>query len=257
MEKSMELLLSKLDSKLQQQAETITKAVTANVLEALETKLQSLQKDNESMKQKIKHLEHKNNILEQEKRKHNLVFFGVEEIGKTETELVDYIKDIIIDTEVPLESNEISNVYRIGKRVNNKNRPVVVSLTTLWKKHLILKKKSKLNPGIYVKEDYTKEILEQRRQLQPKVDEEKKKGNIAYIKHDKVMVITPKENNREKRKRENSRSPNASNQKKATATNNHETQSSNKTNTNIIKPNILNYIERGRSASVSELSKNL
>ncbi|XP_063618245.1 uncharacterized protein LOC134791133 [Cydia splendana] len=64
--------------------------------------------------------------------------------------------------------------------------------------------------GIYMKEDYSKEVLEKRKQLQSQVEEEKKKGNIAFLVHDKLVVKKPKENTREKRKREESKSPNSS-----------------------------------------------
>ncbi|CAH0713782.1 unnamed protein product, partial [Brenthis ino] len=118
--------------------------------------------------------------MELEKRKYNLVFFGIEESGKLEAEMVDYIKDIIKETGTHIDSQEIKNIYRIGKN-NNKSRPVVVTLTSLWKKHTILKNKANLPPGINVKEDYTKEVLEKRKKLQPQLEEERKKGNIAYL----------------------------------------------------------------------------
>lgn len=153
-----------------------------------------------------------------------------------------------------MNSQEISNVFRLGRQTENKNRPVLVSITTQWKKHLILKNKANLPSGINVKEDFSKETLEKRKQLQPQVEEEKKKGNIAYIKFDKLIVIKPKDNAREKRKRETSSSPNSSPslslQKKG---NNNETlrnpePSLPKTYAKeIIRPNILNYVERTRS----------
>lgn len=65
-----------------------------------------------------------------------------------------------------------------------------------------------------MKEDYSKEILEKRKQLQPQLEEEKKKGNIAYIKYDKLIVLNPKNNDGEKRKRETSDSPKSSALKK-------------------------------------------
>ncbi|CAG4971201.1 unnamed protein product [Colias eurytheme] len=156
--------------------------------------------------------------VDKDKRKNNLVFFGIEE-GKTstETELVDYIKDIIIEMGVHFEVFEINNIYRIGKKALNKNRPVVVSLTTTWKKHVILRNRPSLPVGINIKEDFPKEILEKRKQLQQQVEEEKKKGNIAFIKYDKLIIKKTHESNREKRKRETSRSPKTPLQKKVNA----------------------------------------
>lgn len=250
MEESMELLLRKLDEKLERQTEQITQSVTRNVMEAIDDKMNAIIEENKYLKNKVTQLELKIKSLESEKRKNNLVFFGVEEKGKNETELIDYIKDTVEDTGVHMNSQEISQVYRIGRKTENRNRPVVVSFTTIWKKHLILKNKSKFPPSIYVKEDYSKETLDIRKQLQPQVEEEKKKGNIAYLKKDKLIVIKPKDITREKRKRETSSSPNQTTQKKASTNkfSNNITQTSTKAHRNeIIRPNTLNYVEKTRS----------
>ncbi|CAG9792020.1 unnamed protein product [Diatraea saccharalis] len=195
------------------------------------------------------------NIVEKEKRKNNLIFFGIQELGKTEIELVDYIKDSIEDAGVHLNSQEIANVQRIGRWTGKKNRPVVVSFC-LWKKHLVMKNKTNLPQDIYIKEDFPKEVLEKRRQLKIQADEERKKGNIAFIKYDKLMVKTHSEASRDKRKREDTSSPKESQQKKTTTQTKSAPQPT-KTSTNTIaKPGILNYVERTRSASLSALSKN-
>lgn len=68
---------------------------------------------------------------------------------------------------------------------------------------------------------------------------------------------TPINTNREKRKREKTGSPTTSNQKKLNTeqiTENVKT-SLNKTR-EVIKPNILSYVTRERSASMSEIPKN-
>lgn len=259
----MEILLAKLDEKLDHQTKIITTSVTQNVMAAFDVKLKAITEENAQLKNKINELELKLKFVDKDKRKNNLVFFGIEE-GKTttETELVDCIKDIIIEMGVHFEVYEINNVYRIGKKALDKNRPVVVSLTTTWKKHMILRNRSNLPEGINIKEDFPKEIIEKRKQLQPQVEEEKKKGNKAFIKYDKLIIKKTHENNREKRKREISGSPKTPSQKKVnagdtvsklTTMNNAPSKTATK---EITRPNILNYVERGSSASLSNLSKN-
>ncbi|KAI8435136.1 hypothetical protein MSG28_003513 [Choristoneura fumiferana] len=213
MDKNMELLFSKLEEKLNQQTLAISTEVTKTVLQALDEKFKSIEEENKNLKTRITTLEQKIDYLEKDKRRNNLVFFGIEEKSKSEAELVDYIKEIVEDTGIHLESQEIANVYRIGQR-SDKSRPVIVSFTTKWKKHLIQKNKSKFTQGIYFKEDYPKEVLEARKKLQPQLEEEQKKGNIAYLKYDKLVVRNPKDNNREKRKRDNSDSPTTPNHNK-------------------------------------------
>ncbi|XP_045448905.1 craniofacial development protein 2-like [Melitaea cinxia] len=178
MDKNMELLLLKIDEKLEKQAEKITHSVNINVMEILDEKLKTITEENNILKNKVSELERKLKSVDREKRKNNLVLFGLEETGKSEGELIDYIKELISDTGVCLDSHEINSIN--------------------------------------VKEDYSKEILEKRKQLQPQLEEEKKKGNIAYIKYDKLIVLNPKNNNREKRKRETSDSPKSSALKKTT-----------------------------------------
>lgn len=257
MEQNMQLWLAKLDEKLDQQAMLISTSVTKNVMDALDDKMKTLLEENRNLKTKVTQLEQKINNYEKDKRRNNLIFFGIEEIGKTETELVDYIKETVIETGTFLDSHEICNVYRIGQKANNKHRPVVVSFTTLWKKHIILKNKSKLPTGVYIKEDYSKEVLEKRKQLQLQVEEEKTKGNIAYLKYDKLVVIQPKDN---KRRRGNSvtssPSPNSLNPNKVTVRSNPPLPTGKTSAKDLIRPNILNYVERVRTPSITESSKN-
>ncbi|PZC79932.1 hypothetical protein B5X24_HaOG215614 [Helicoverpa armigera] len=263
MNQQMELFLSKLDEKLEeklnQQTNTITTAVTANVMEALDDKIKQLMVENQNLKDKVEKLEQKITNLENDKRKNNLIFFGVEEIEKREAELVDHIKDTIEDAGIHIESHEINNVRRIGAQTG-KNRPVIATISTVWKKHLILKAKSNLPAGVYVKEDFSREILEARKQLQLKVDEERKKGNIAFLRGDR-LVIKKQDNQREKRKRDKTISPNLPSVKKPNTTKNSKNQT-NKVNKNdhqeILKPSILQYMGRDRtnSTSNSENSKN-
>ncbi|CAG4938560.1 unnamed protein product [Colias eurytheme] len=258
MEQKLELFLLKIDEKLEKQAELITLSVTKNVMEVIDQKMKTIIEENNNLKTKISELEQKLKLAEKDKRKSNLVFFGIEEKGKSEKELVEEIGKIIEDMGVQICISEICNVYRIGHQIKNKNRPVVVTIASLWKKHLILINKPKLPPSINIKEDFPKEILEKRKQLQPLVEEEKKKGNIAYIKYDKLIVKKPKEN-REKRKRESSDSPKTQKKSytKESFKNRTPTQLLPKTQPrDIVRPNILNYVERARSDPQLNTSKN-
>ncbi|KAJ2937393.1 hypothetical protein O0L34_g16603 [Tuta absoluta] len=252
----METLLSKLDEKLAQQTITITSAVTENVMKALDERMKTITAENKALKTKVEELEKKVNNFEKEKRRYNLVFFGIEEKVKTEGELVDYIKDIVIDTGIHLDSQEISNVHRIGRWDSEKNRPVVVTFTSSWKKRLIWQNKSSLPQGMYIKEDYTKDILQKRKELQPQLEEERRKGNRAFLVYDKLVVKAPIDKNREKRKREESGSPNSTSQKKINAQNDTMKALNKPTQKEATKTSILNFVERGRQATPPEYPKN-
>ncbi|CAH2085156.1 unnamed protein product [Euphydryas editha] len=209
MDQNIEWLLLKLEDKLNQQTSLISTNVTNNIMQAFDEKMKTLLEENNNLKTRITKLEQKIEFMEKDKRKNNLVFFGIEEKEKTEFELVECMKKIIEEMGIQLESQEIAKIYRIGQR-SNKNRPIVVSFTTTWKKNLIQKNKSNLPKDIYLTEDYPKEVLETRKKLKPIVEEERKKGNFAYIKYDKIVVKNLKDSNREKRKRDNAESPETS-----------------------------------------------
>ncbi|XP_045509299.1 uncharacterized protein LOC123704855 [Colias croceus] len=59
-------------------------------------------------------------------------------------------------------------------------------------------------------EDYSKEVLEKRRQLLPQLKEERAKGKICYLVKDKLITKENKEDQKDKRKRYRNESPNKS-----------------------------------------------
>lgn len=107
----MEILLAKLNEELDQRTKLITTSVTQHVMAALDEKLKVITEENAQLKYKISKLELKPKFVDKNKHKNNLAFFGIEE-GKvtTETELVDYIKYIIIEMGVHFKVFEINNI---------------------------------------------------------------------------------------------------------------------------------------------------
>lgn len=254
MEKQMEILLMKINEKFNEQTTILSTEITKNVMEALDEKLKTLKEENNNLKTKVTNLEQKILFLEKEKRTNNLILFGIDEKGKSEIELIEYVKDIILKSGTQLENQEISYIKRIGAQYD-KNRPVKICLTTTWKKHLILKNKRNLPTNVYIKEDFPKEVLEIRKQLQTQMQTERANGNVAFIKYDKLIVKKP-ENTREKRKREFSGSPTTPSQKKPSTKSTENTKTSQSFTKEVIKPSILTYVTRERSASMTELPKN-
>ncbi|GBP58744.1 hypothetical protein EVAR_35523_1 [Eumeta japonica] len=100
----------------------------------------------------------------------------------------------------------------------------------------------KLPKNIYVKEDFSKEVLERRKGLIPQLNEERKKGRIAYIKYDKLVVEGEASEMRDKRKRDQSASP-----KKTNDTENDPTK--------INKINAFERVYRSRACSTSFINK--
>ncbi|XP_034827807.1 putative leucine-rich repeat-containing protein DDB_G0290503 [Maniola hyperantus] len=98
-------------------------------------------------------------------------------------------------------TSEIEYMRRKGKK-SSKTRPIMITLTTFGKKIEILQNKKLLEKtNYYIKEDYPPKVLEKRKELQDKLIVEREKGNRAYIKYDKLIILPQKENCEEEKPR--------------------------------------------------------
>lgn len=203
----MQILLEKIQEQMDQQTKNITESVTKNVVQQMDERFKKLDEENKQLKNEVRELKEKMKRLEIAKKKNNILLYGIKEDKQEEISLVKNITEKLnCYLGLNLQEHEIMNAFRIGK-IKNTPRPILISLVAYWRKIEIMKSKNKLPQDISVKEDYTKEILEARKALQPKLEEERKKGNIAYFKLDKLVVKNQTDANREKRKRDPSSSP--------------------------------------------------
>lgn len=171
----------------------------------IDEKFKKLDEKTFKMEKKIQEQEDRINQLERTVRRKNLIFFGLKETERSYDELVKIIIDLIVNKlKIPCEKLEIDTVRRLGR--NGSVRPIVVTFSTTGKKIEILKNRAPLKEtDIYVKEDFPKNVLEKRKELQKTVQEEKEKGNQVFIKYDKI--IYPKERKSNKRTLSKSASP--------------------------------------------------
>lgn len=221
MDAQMQLLLEKIQEKLEKQTISISESVTHNIMQQIGEKFQKLDEQNQQLRAEVSELKEKIKILETQKKRKNLLFFGIKEVSEYESNTIQFMKDKInTHLSINIQEHEINKAHRVGSKKSNGCRPILVSFISNWRRNFILKNKNKFPQGVYIKEDFTKEMLEIRKSLQPKINEERNKGNIAYIRGDKIIVKKPTESSREKRKREPSSSPNlesgAQNQQKCT-----------------------------------------
>ena len=132
-----------------------------------------------------------------------MIFYGLEEAENNN--VVEIVSKTLRDCGIKVRKEDINKAFRIGK-IKEKARPVLVNLLNVWKRDEILRNK-KLPKHVYVTEDFSKEVLEKRRELIPQLKEERKKGRIAYLRYDKLIVKDETVETRDKRKREQSTSP--------------------------------------------------
>lgn len=214
MEDQMQFLLEKIQEQMDRQTISITKAVTQNISQKLDERFKMLEEQNENLQAEVSELKEKIKGLETQNKKNNLIFFGIKEGSEEENTIVKFMKEKInTHLSLDIQEYEIDKAYRIGHKTSNGLRPILISFTSNWRRNLILKNKKKLPEGIYIKEDFTKETLEIRKSLQHKLEEERNKGNIAYLRGEKLIVKKPSDIQKsEKRKRESSYSPNQNQQ---------------------------------------------
>lgn len=212
MEGQFQILFEKMKIEMQTQNAELKDSLTNSIMEKIDDKLFPIMEENKNLKNKVEKLEKEIENLKRTEKTNNIIVFGLEENEKSSYELIQKLKVTFnLDLNIKMEEHDINKIYRLGnrKRESNKPRPVLCSFTNNWKKAEIIKSKKNLKT-IYISEDYSKEVLERRKELQAKLAEERQKGNIAYLKYDKLIV---KENNnsQEKRKRGLSASPSSEN----------------------------------------------
>lgn len=243
MDDQMRTLLEKLKDHMDMQTITITNAVTKNIMEVMDEKLKPLQEENKNLKAEIQKLQGKINSLEIDKKRNNIIVFGMNE--STQSTPIDSVRSILQEKlNLTLEKHEIIKAHRLGPK-NEKPRPILVSLTTSWRKKEIMKYKNKLPKGIYLSEDFSKETLAKRKELMPKLQEARKNGQIAFLKGDKLIVKESQDQARDNRKRMASSSPPA-------------TTSETTSKVAMKKVNRINAFDRlyrERSQSLTEISK--
>lgn len=163
------------------------------IINSLNEKFNSLQLKNELLEGKIEEQLHKINNLERQCRRRNLILFGVEETEKSYDELEKLVLHIInSDIKISCDIYSIEAVRRLGKK-GSKVRPIAITFSTLGLKLKIQKHKHNLkNTAYYIKEDYPIEILNKRKELQIQLQKEKDAGNTAFIKYDKIVILSNK-----------------------------------------------------------------
>ena len=141
---------------------------------------------------KLKDLENKTDDLENRCRRNNLCFDGVrEEANESWSTTENKIKEII-STKLNIQTDEftIERAHRVGKQyTSDKPRPIVAKFNNYKVKESIMKNKKGLKgSNVYIREDFSQKVLARRKELLPKMYEERKNGNIAFLRYDKLVV---------------------------------------------------------------------
>lgn len=142
MEDQFQLLFDKLKIEMQKQ----TSELSATILDKMEEKLKPVLEENKNLKSNVEYLKKKIENLEREKRRNNIIIYGLTEKEKSTSDLIKTIRKLFLDElDINIEEYEINKVHRIGIRnKNEKARPTLLSLVSEWKKKEIMRNKKKV-----------------------------------------------------------------------------------------------------------------
>ncbi|XP_063531451.1 uncharacterized protein LOC134742332 [Cydia strobilella] len=202
---TMNININKMKEEYKDQMKAQTEKLTTDLASTIDDKLKPLFEENKVLKDKVETLNNKVRSLEKETRRNNIILHGIDETEENNNELQKLVIEAFSTVSTaagsePFDKWELSDVYRLGRKQEKKRRPILVKLTLAWRRTELLKNNKKFPLDTYVTEDFPKDVLNTRKELKAKMQEEIKKGNNAVIRYDR-LIIRERSNATEKRKR--------------------------------------------------------
>ena len=148
----------------------------------------------DKVQQNLTELENCVDYLENQSRRNNVIFEGIEESDKeswhdSERKVMDVIKETM-----ELEDLTIERAHRVG-RARSRARPVVVKFLSYKDRELVMRNGRKLKgTSITVRDDVSNKVLSKRKELMPRLREARENGKVAFFSYDKLIVkdrLTP------------------------------------------------------------------
>ena len=141
-------------------------------------------------KQDLDHIVGKLNYLEDQSRRNNLRFEGVEEQEEENWEqTAEKIRKIAQNNLGIPTGVTIERAHRIGERKYNRPRTIIAKFLHFGEKQDILRKSYKLKgTNIFVNEDLCEASQEKRREQLPLLRDAKRDGKLAYFVHTKLII---------------------------------------------------------------------
>lgn len=179
--------LTELNNKIDKSEERmITKM--KDILNEQKQEIKLLKSENHELKTQLEAQEEKISNLENHNRKNNLVMIGIDEKEGNGYELENMVSELIRKKmKINLASSDINFVSRMGKRSEGP-RPVLFGCTTWRLKKEILRNKWALKDlNVVIKEDFSKETREDRRELGKVLINFKQAGKQIGLRGNKIL----------------------------------------------------------------------
>lgn len=137
----------------------------------------------------IKELEERCNQQEDQSRRNNLQFDGVEELqDETWEQTATHISKLLED-KLQLPNIEMERAHRVGQRLDQRPRPIIAKFSRFCHREAVLRNSAKLRATrIYVNEDLCPASQKIRKDKPPLLKQARSDGKIPYFRHTKLII---------------------------------------------------------------------
>ena len=132
--------------------------------------------------------------LESHSRRNNLIFYNIPEEVKESTDKTENLVYTFLEEKLNMDEEEASDIsieraHRLGKRKEDKQRPIIVKFSFHKDKERILSNAFKLaGTGFGISQDFPQEIVNIRKGLIKVMKDAKKEGREAKLSNDKLYI---------------------------------------------------------------------
>jgi hypothetical protein len=151
-----------------------------------------LGQENEKLKRNIREQEERLEMIEREIRRNNIIIQGmVDQERGDHAETREKVQEVLrkIGADLVNANMDIAEVSKIGTYETRKKRPILIKLRTRQCKLLILKRTKNLKgTDIWITENFTRTVQQERKQLIPHFKQAKQDGHKVLIKYDKLII---------------------------------------------------------------------
>lgn len=141
----------------------------------------------DKLEARVSRLERRIDYLENQSRRNNLVFHGIaEDRGETWEVTEAKLRQILLQRlGLKLGPKDIERAHRKGNRWGR--RPIVAKFVFFKDREAILRERRRM-PGVWVEEDFSERVQEERRFLKFHMFEARKQGSHAVLRFDKLVL---------------------------------------------------------------------
>lgn len=160
--------------------------------EDLHGEIQELRGENQLLKEEVNRLKDQLKKVDEETKKYKVMIYGLEETETADdlqTDITSCLKLFNNKLGLSCVFGDLRNVYRVGKFISGKRRPISIETNSFFLRKDILKNAKKLKgTKIFISAEYTKSEYEERKILHNHLKEARQNNQVAQIKNKKLIV---------------------------------------------------------------------